>query len=48
MKITCVGRNYSEHAKELKNEISDKPVIFMKPQTALLKGNKPVCYPEVD
>ena len=46
MKIICVGRNYSEHAKELKNEIPDKPVIFIKPQTSLLKDNKPFYYPE--
>lgn len=38
MKIICVGRNYSEHAKELGNAIPDKPVIFMKPDTAILKG----------
>lgn len=39
MKIICIGRNYGEHAKELGNEIPDKPVIFMKPDTAVLKGN---------
>lgn len=39
MKLICIGRNYSEHAKELGNEIPDKPVIFMKPDTAVLKGN---------
>ena len=39
MKIICIGRNYSEHAKELGNEIPDQPVIFMKPDTAVLKGN---------
>jgi 2-keto-4-pentenoate hydratase/2-oxohepta-3-ene-1,7-dioic acid hydratase in catechol pathway len=38
MKIFCVGRNYSEHAKELRNEIPEAPVIFMKPPTAILKG----------
>ena len=38
MKIFCVGRNYSEHAKELNNEIPEAPVIFMKPPTAILKG----------
>ncbi len=38
MKIFCIGRNYSEHAKELNNEIPDAPVVFMKPPTALLKG----------
>ncbi|MDO5616850.1 MAG: fumarylacetoacetate hydrolase family protein, partial [Cruoricaptor ignavus] len=39
MKIICIGRNYSEHAKELGNEIPEKPVIFLKPDTAILKGN---------
>lgn len=39
MKIICIGRNYQEHAKELENEIPEKPVIFIKPDTALLKGN---------
>jgi acylpyruvate hydrolase len=45
MKIICIGRNYSEHAKELKNELPDKPVVFLKPQTALLKDNKPFYLP---
>jgi 2-keto-4-pentenoate hydratase/2-oxohepta-3-ene-1,7-dioic acid hydratase in catechol pathway len=45
MKIFCVGRNYSEHAAELKNEIPDAPVIFMKPHTSLLTDNKPFYYP---
>lgn len=39
MKIICIGRNYAEHAAELGNEIPEQPVIFMKPDTALLKGN---------
>lgn len=38
MKIICIGRNYADHAKELGNAIPDKPVIFIKPDTALLKG----------
>lgn len=37
MKIICIGRNYAEHAKELKNDIPAEPVFFMKPDTALLK-----------
>ena len=37
MKIICIGRNYSEHAKELNNDIPSEPVFFMKPETALLK-----------
>jgi acylpyruvate hydrolase len=45
MKIICIGRNYGEHAKELKNELPDKPVVFLKPQTALLKDNKPFYLP---
>ena len=36
MKIICIGRNYVEHAQELKNEIPVEPVFFMKPDTALL------------
>lgn len=39
MKIICIGRNYADHAKELGNAIPDKPVIFIKPDTALLKGH---------
>lgn len=46
MKIICIGRNYLEHAKELKNEVPTEPVFFMKPDTALLKDNEPFFYPE--
>lgn len=46
MKIFCIGRNYSEHAKELNNDIPEKPIVFMKPTTALLKGNKDFYIPE--
>jgi 2-keto-4-pentenoate hydratase/2-oxohepta-3-ene-1,7-dioic acid hydratase in catechol pathway len=45
MKIICIGRNYSEHAKELKNEVPSAPVFFMKPDTALLKENAQFYYP---
>jgi len=45
MKIICIGRNYSAHAKELKNEVPAEPVFFMKPDTALLKDNAPFYYP---
>ncbi len=40
MKIICIGRNYAEHAAELGNEVPDSPVIFMKPDTAVLKGQE--------
>lgn len=39
MKIICIGRNYANHAKELGNEVPESPVIFIKPDTALLKGS---------
>jgi len=39
MKIICIGRNYAAHAQELGNEVPESPVIFMKPDTAVLKGN---------
>ncbi|MDQ6608518.1 MAG: fumarylacetoacetate hydrolase family protein, partial [Bacteroidota bacterium] len=38
--------NYTEHAKELNNEIPDEPVIFMKPKSALLQPHTPFYYPE--
>jgi 2-keto-4-pentenoate hydratase/2-oxohepta-3-ene-1,7-dioic acid hydratase in catechol pathway len=46
MKIICVGRNYADHAKELKNDVPTTPVIFMKPKGALLLPEKPLYYPE--
>ena len=46
MKIIAIGRNYAEHAKELNNPVPTTPVIFMKPETALLKENKPFYHPD--
>ena len=46
MKIICIGRNYIDHAKELNNPVPKKPVFFMKPDTALVKSNKPFFYPD--
>ncbi|WP_316831067.1 fumarylacetoacetate hydrolase family protein [Pedobacter aquatilis] len=46
MKIIAIGRNYAEHAKELNNPVPTKPVIFLKPDTALLKDNKPFYHPD--
>ncbi len=46
MKIICIGRNYAEHARELGNEIPDSPVIFMKPDTAVLKKGSDFYIPE--
>jgi len=46
MKIICIGRNYAEHARELRNDVPSDPVIFMKPKNALLIPEKPLYYPE--
>ena len=46
MKIICIGRNYIDHAKELNNPVPSKPLIFMKPSTALLINNKPFYFPD--
>lgn len=46
MKILCIGRNYEEHAKELKNPLPAEPVIFSKPDTALLRNNDPFFIPD--
>lgn len=46
MKIICIGRNYSEHAKELGNEVPEDPVIFMKPDTAVLKKGSDFYIPD--
>ena len=46
MKIFAVGRNYVAHIEELKNDKPDSPVIFGKPDTALLKDNAPFYMPD--
>ncbi|MEW6470492.1 MAG: fumarylacetoacetate hydrolase family protein [Bacteroidota bacterium] len=46
MKIICIGRNYAEHAKEMKSAIPAEPVFFMKPDTALIKDNQPFFIPD--
>lgn len=46
MKIICIGRNYVDHAKELKNEVPTEPVFFLKPDSALLQKSKIFFYPE--
>lgn len=46
MKVIAIGRNYAAHAEELNNPLPTSPVIFMKPDTAVLKDNKPFYHPE--
>ena len=45
MKIICIGRNYADHIAELRNETPAAPVIFMKPETALLQRGQPFFVP---
>lgn len=45
-KIVCVGRNYSEHAKELGNEVLDKPVLFLKPSSAIIYSGDNIIHPD--
>lgn len=46
MKIICIGRNYADHAKELKNEVPTEPVFFLKPDTAILKPRQAFFLPD--
>jgi 2-keto-4-pentenoate hydratase/2-oxohepta-3-ene-1,7-dioic acid hydratase in catechol pathway len=45
MKIICIGRNYKQHVNELNNQLSENPVFFIKPDTALLRNNNPFFIP---
>ena len=45
MKIICIGRNYVSHVKELKNKLSKEPVIFLKPDTSIIKKKDPFFIP---
>lgn len=46
MKIICIGRNYANHIAELNNERPDEPVIFLKPDTAILPKKTPFYIPD--
>ena len=46
MKIIAIGRNYIEHAKELNNPVPKEPMFFMKPETSIVRNNKPFFYPD--
>ncbi len=45
MKIICIGRNYSDHIAELKNERPSEPVVFLKPDTSILLHKQPFFIP---
>jgi 2-keto-4-pentenoate hydratase/2-oxohepta-3-ene-1,7-dioic acid hydratase in catechol pathway len=46
MKIICIGRNYADHAKEMKSAVPERPMFFMKPDVALLKAGNDFYYPK--
>jgi 2-keto-4-pentenoate hydratase/2-oxohepta-3-ene-1,7-dioic acid hydratase in catechol pathway len=46
MKIICIGRNYQKHAAELGNEVPSEPVVFLKPDTALIRKNEDFYIPD--
>lgn len=46
MKIICIGRNYTKHIEELLNERPEEPVVFMKPDSAVLLKQHPFVIPE--
>lgn len=46
MKLICIGRNYTEHIEELKNEKPTDPVVFLKPDTAILLKKQPFFIPD--
>lgn len=46
MKIICIGRNYTDHISELRNEKPEDPVIFLKPDTAILLKKQPFFIPD--
>jgi len=46
MKLICIGRNYTDHIKELENEKPTDPVVFLKPDTAILLKKQPFFIPD--
>lgn len=44
-KILCIGRNYAKHAAEMKSDIPDQPMVFLKPSTALIRSGGMVVLP---
>ena len=46
MKILCIGQNYVDHIKELNNTLPSEPVVFSKPDTALLRNGNPFYIPD--
>ena len=46
MKIICVGLNYARHIEEFNSQVPEEPVVFFKPDSAILRDNKPFYIPD--
>ncbi len=46
MKIICIGRNYLQHARELDHQVPKEPLFFLKPDSAILRNNRPFFIPD--
>ena len=46
MKLICIGRNYTDHIKELENDKPTDPVVFLKPDTSILLKKQPFFIPD--
>ena len=46
MKLFCIGRNYTDHIKELENESPTDPVVFLKPDASILLKKQPFFIPQ--
>lgn len=46
MKIICIGRNYKKHAEEMGSSVPENPIFFLKPDSAIIKNNKPFFLPD--
>ncbi|PEN14977.1 isomerase/hydrolase [Longibacter salinarum] len=45
-KILCIGRNYAKHAAEMKSDVPDQPMVFLKPSTAIIRSGGVVVLPQ--
>ncbi len=46
MKIICIGLNYKDHAREMNRKLPSRPLVFIKPDSAIIKNNKPFFIPD--
>ncbi len=46
-KIFCLGRNYAEHAREMKSEVPTSPIVFLKPSSAVIRTGEPIIRPRI-